>query len=247
MAVAVDRTGAAYVAGATASVNFPLVRPLQSSLGARPLWKSTDSGVTWAPFEDLPFANPQTLVLDPAAPDTLYATTLDGGIFKSVDGGGTWKNSSRGIAAGRLQTLAIDPLHPQVLYAATGAGVSPGVVYKTVNGGSDWTMVDSAAAVVQQLAVDAQSPNNVYAVWNNGVSRRTRDGGSTWSPVAFPGTAILSMALDPRVSGKAYAYSNLAVALSGFVAESASGIDFGSTTLNSTNGFCGPVRRAPVA
>jgi uncharacterized protein (TIGR03437 family) len=207
LAIAVDRTGAAYVAGQTRSADFPLVRPLQSTLGARPLWKSTDSGATWVPLDDLPFAYLQTLVVDPATPGTLYAATGDGGIFKSVDGGVIWKKASGGITATSMQALAVDPLHPQVLYAATGAGVNPGAIYKTVDGGNNWTLVDSAAGVVQQLAVDARNPNNVYAVWNNGVTRRTSDSGATWSPVPFPGNAILSLALDPRASGSIYAYS----------------------------------------
>ena len=109
MAVAVDGAGAAYLAGSTSSVDFPLVRPLQSTLGARPLWKSTDSGATWTPLDDLPFANLQTLVVDPTALNTLYAAAKDGGIFKSLDGGGTWTRASRGIATTRMQALAIDP------------------------------------------------------------------------------------------------------------------------------------------
>ena len=60
---------------------------------------------------------------------------------------------------------------------------------------------------MQQLAVDARNPNNVYAVWDNGVTRRTSDSGSTWSPIPFPGTAILSLALDPRAGQNIYAYS----------------------------------------
>jgi uncharacterized protein (TIGR03437 family) len=106
-----------------------------------------------------------------------------------------------------MQALAIDPLHPQVLYAATATGVTPGAIYKTVDGGNNWTLVDSATGVVQQLAVDARNPNNVYAVWDNGVTRRTNDSGATWSPVAFPGTAILSLAVDPRAGQNIYAYS----------------------------------------
>ena len=208
MAVAVDGAGAAYLAGTTTSVDFPLVRPLQSSLGARPLWKSIDSGATWAPLDDLPFAYLQTLVVDPAAPDTLYAAARDSGIFKSVDGGVTWNQALGGISTTRMQALAIDPLHPRVLYAATGAGVNPGAVYKTVDGGNNWTLVDSASfAVVQQLAVDTRDPNIVYAVWNSGGTRQTKDSGGTWSPVPFPGTAILSLALDPRASENIYAYS----------------------------------------
>jgi uncharacterized protein (TIGR03437 family) len=207
LAVAVDSAGAAYLAGTTSSVDFPLVRPLQSSLGARPLWKSADSGATWAPLDDLPFAFPQTLVVDSTAPDTLYAASGDGGVFKSVDGGVTWNKASSGIATAHIQTLAIDPLNPQVLFAATAAGVNPGAVYKTVGGGNNWTIVDSLpSAVVQQLAVDARNPNIVYAVWSSG-TRRTSDGGATWSRVPFPGTGILSLALDPRAGENIYAYS----------------------------------------
>ena len=208
LAVAVDRTGAAYVAGHTSSVDFPLVRPLQSTLGARPLWKSTDSGATWAPLEDLPFAYLQALVVDPTTPSTLYAATGDRGIFKSVDGGVTWKPRPAAASPPRnVQALAIDPLHPQVLYAAAGAGANSGAVYKTVDGGNNWTLVDSAPGVAQQVAVDARNPNIVYAVWNNGVTRRTNDSGATWSPVPFPGNGILSLALDPQASGTIYAYS----------------------------------------
>jgi uncharacterized protein (TIGR03437 family) len=206
MAVAVDRTGAALLAGTTSSADFPLVRSLQSSLGARPLWKSTDSGATWVPLDDLPFANLQTLVVDPTAPNTLYAAAGDGGIFKSVDGGVTWKPASRGIATTHMRALGIDPLHPQVLYAATGAGVSTGLVYKTVDGGNNWAAVESMpSAAVQQLLVDARNPNNVYAVWDS-FGTRTSDSGATWSGLPFPGH-ILSLALDPQTSGNLYAYS----------------------------------------
>src|ERR1022692_530463 len=105
MAVAVDSAGEAYLAGATSSVDFPLVRPLQNTLGARPLWKSADGGVTWAPLDDLPFAYPQTLLVDPTAPDKLYAAAWDGGIFKDLDGGvtwNTWNPANSGIANTRM-------------------------------------------------------------------------------------------------------------------------------------------------
>jgi uncharacterized protein (TIGR03437 family) len=210
LAVAVDSAGAAYLAGATSSVDFPLVGPLQNTLGARPLWKSTDGGVSWAPMDDLPFAFPLTLVAEPAAPGTLYAATRDGGIFMGLDGGihiNTWNPANHGLPTTRMQALAIDPLHPQVLYTATGAGVNPGALYKTVDGGNHWALVDSASAVVRQIAVDARNPNIVYAVWNNGVTRRTLDSGATWSNVPSPGTGILSPALDPQASGTIFAYS----------------------------------------
>ncbi len=56
--VAVNSAGEVFVAGATTSVDFPLMKPLQTSPRARPLWKTTDGGATWTPLDDLPFANP---------------------------------------------------------------------------------------------------------------------------------------------------------------------------------------------
>src|ERR1039458_2032098 len=108
-AIAVNSAGEVYVAGSTSSVDFPLVRPLQSTPGARPLWKSADNGATWAPIDDLPFALVQALVVDPSNPKTLYAATGDLGLFKTVDGGATWTRSNSGIAGTNIQTLAIDP------------------------------------------------------------------------------------------------------------------------------------------
>jgi uncharacterized protein (TIGR03437 family) len=208
MAIAVDNTGAPYVAGITTSVDFPLVNPVQSTLGARPLWKSTNSGATWTPIDNLPFAFLQTVLADPTTPATLYAGTGDGGIFKSTDAGVTWKSIDSGIAGNVIQVLAIDPANPQILYAATGQGVTPGAVYKTVNGGSSWSLTDSlSSGEALQIAVDAQNPNNVYSVWNTVGARKSTDAGATWTTLPFPGSLITSLALDPRVSGNIFAYS----------------------------------------
>jgi len=211
-AIAVDNAGEVYVAGSTSSVDFPVVRPLQNSPGARPLWKSTNSGTTWAPLDDLPFALPQMLTVDPTTPNTLYEATGDLGIFKSLDGGVTWKAANSGIASTNIQVLAIDPVHPQTLYAAAAAATSTSstTVYKTVDGANSWTLIDSPPSAVSQLAVDAQNPNIVWEV--SGSLRKSTDAGVTWNSVNFPGPlpgALQSMALDPRVSGHLFGISNI--------------------------------------
>jgi uncharacterized protein (TIGR03437 family) len=209
-AIAVDSSGAAYIAGSTSSVDFPLVKPLQSSTGARPLWKSTDSGVTWAPLDALPFALPQVLVVDPTAPNTLYTATTDLGIFKSADGGATWTAANNGIANPSVRVLAIDPVHPQTLYAVASPayGATASAVYKTVDGANSWALIDSPPTSISQLEVDAQNPNIVWEVSATLPLRKSTDGGATWNPVTFPGTSIQFLALDPRVSGNIFALSN---------------------------------------
>ena len=209
-AVAVDRTGAAYLGGITTSVDFPLVKPLQDKLGARSLWKSSDRGATFTPLGDLPFAFLQAVAADPGAPATLYAASTDGGVFKSLDGGAAWSKASRGISGNSIQGFAIDPQHPQTLFAVSGGApgsVFRSTVYRSTDGAANWTPVDSVDNTgAAQISVDARNPSNVY--WKGGPGlRKSTDGGATWAALPFPGSSVQSFALDPQAGGVIYAYS----------------------------------------
>ena len=209
-AIAVDSAGEAWVAGSTASADFPLVRPLQSTLGARPLYESTNGGVTWSPVDNLPFALPQEMAMDPTTSTTLYEATTDLGVFKSTDGGTTWIGSNSATAPTGAQAIAVDPVHPQTIYAA-----SPTTLYKSTDGAASWTAIDTPGYPVTQILVDAQNDSNVYTVCTNTgpgyqvFFRKSADGGKTWANVPFPGTpGVAALALDPHVSGVLLAISN---------------------------------------
>ncbi|HEX3744838.1 MAG TPA: SBBP repeat-containing protein [Bryobacteraceae bacterium] len=209
-AIAIDATGSAYVAGNTTSVDFPVVNPVQPTLGARPLWKSTDGGNTWTPIDNLPFAVVQALVDDPAAPQTLYAAASDTGAFKSIDGGKTWTAIDNGIAERSLSQMAIPPSNPSTLFA----GTSLGHVYRTTDGGADWSLVESFPGAVTGLAIDPQKPSTVYTLSPQPSTLPSpppdtvsKDDGATWNAFTPAPFGIVQFLVDPVTEGTLYAYS----------------------------------------
>ena len=204
-ALAVDSAGSAHLTGWTSNIGFPLVNALETSFGARPLWKSTNGGVTWNPSEDPPFTGVLGLAVTPGNSEALYAATSQG-LFQSTDGGVSWSASGSGIASGAVGAVAVNPANPRMLYAGTFLGdtnLGTGAVYQSRDGGSTWTAVDSGLAGVMQLAIDPQNPLNVYSVLGTGDVRKSADGGATWSTVQ---KGITNIALDPHASGSVWAY-----------------------------------------
>ena len=211
-AIALDSTGAAYIAGTTTSVDFPVVNPFQSTLGARPLWKSTDGGNSWAPIDNLPFAVLQQLVANPTAPQTLYAAASDTGVFQSTDGGNTWKAINNGIAKPPTAgALALNPANPSVMYAGINIyGLDgTGQIYSTVDGGATWSLAASLSANVTEIAVDPLKPSNVYAMSQFEIPVYSTDGGATWNPLPEPNAALASLLLDPVTEGTLWGYTNM--------------------------------------
>src|SRR5207245_4854736 len=95
----------------------------------------------------------------PQMPTTLYAGT-DVGVFKSIDGGGSWGAVNTGLPASSVNVLTIDPQMPATLYAGTDVGVS-----KSTDGGGSWGAVNTGfpASSVYALAIDPQTPATLYA------------------------------------------------------------------------------------
>ena len=200
-AITVDATGAAYVAGGTTSVDFPLVSPVQATLGARPLWVSTDGGSTWTPIDDLPFAAPRTLVADSKSPRTLYAGASDTGIFQSTDGGQTFTSLNNGIANPGVSSLALDPSNPANLYATAVLGQ----IYGSANRGAAWSILDYVDQEPTEIAVDPQKPSTLYVVGPKAV--KSTDGGNTWNPLTEPAFGVSQLLVDPVTEGTLYGYT----------------------------------------
>ena len=167
------------------------------------VWKSVDEGRTWAPANsgltgpagDLPYLT--ELVADPARDGTLYAGTLDGGLFKTADGGAAWRQVLATPELADVRQIALDPRDSRIVYAVGGPGRdrpdSP--LLKSLDGGETWTALPGPSGSLWAVLVDLWDPGALYVNGAKGLYR-SRDGGRSW-------TAVVSSTLVPSylVSG----------------------------------------------
>ncbi|MGR3220579.1 MAG: right-handed parallel beta-helix repeat-containing protein, partial [Candidatus Anammoxibacter sp.] len=146
------------------------------------VFKSTDAGDTWNEIlEDL-FAT--TIVINPVNTDIIYVGTLEDGIFKSVNGGETFKKINRGLRFKTIRedSLVINPVNPEILYVALEDDESVGRgVFKTTNGGRSWREVNNGLGnrfekEIFGLDIDSNNPDILYAGSMEGVFRTTNSG-----------------------------------------------------------------------
>jgi photosystem II stability/assembly factor-like uncharacterized protein len=83
----------------------------------------------------------RALVINPQNPDIMYAGSVTGGVWQTIDGGQTWNPQFDDQPALNVGTLAMDPTDPNTIYAGTGAwyaGFQGDGIYKTTDGGANW-------------------------------------------------------------------------------------------------------------
>src|SRR5258706_16835 len=176
----------------------------------RGIYRSVDGGKN---FERILYTNENTggddVAIDPANPNVIFATLWEsregpwengkwdragGGIYKSVDGGNTWKKLSQGLPSNLVQAhVAIAPSSSNILYVAIGTtesneyGTGKGMgIYRSDDGGENWKKVTEdgrpeariGGGDVPELAVDPQNPEIVYST--SIVAWRSVNGGKTW-------------------------------------------------------------------
>jgi photosystem II stability/assembly factor-like uncharacterized protein len=133
----------------------------------------------------------------PGDPLVYYAATASGGLWKSSDGGNSWKPIFDDQPTCTVGAVAVAPSDPNVIYAGSGeANIRSNVVlgngvYKSIDGGKTWTHVWKARGQIGTVIVHPTNPNIAFVAMlgspfgpnpHRGVYR-TIDGGKTWGQV----------------------------------------------------------------
>jgi photosystem II stability/assembly factor-like uncharacterized protein len=194
----------------------------------RGLYRSTDGGATWKKVlfnQKMPNdVGAIEVAIDPKNPRVVYASLWatrrppwsvyapsnlpGGGLYKSTDGGDTWKQLTGGLPAddsvGKIG-MAISPSNPNRIWAAvddTGAAVpparqgggggggentAPGGIYLSNDAGATWKRVNNENRLwgrgwyFSEMAVDPVNPDRAYVM--NTATYMTTDAGKSWVPI----------------------------------------------------------------
>ncbi len=171
----------------------------------RGVFRSTDGG---ASFQRVLYKDENTgaiqVEFDPANPQIVYAdmwaarqapwevgASFNGpgsGLFKSIDGGTTWKQLTSGLPAyaqglGRIG-FAIAPSHPQRMYALVDASAESGGLYRSDDAGGNWQKVNNEGRIYSRgsdfagVRVDPQNEDKIYVA--NTTTYRSDNAGRTF-------------------------------------------------------------------
>ena len=201
------------------------------------VYKSSDAGKTW---KHVGLSDTQAIArirVDPSNPDVVYVAALghpyahntERGVFRSTDGGATWKRVLyRDDHAGAVD-LSMDPTNPHVLYASlwdayrtpwtlSSGGPSSGL-FKSTDGGDHWTEITRNPGMPKGIigkitvAVSPADSKRVYALVeaDEGGLLQSNDAGATWTLVNADRTIrqrafyFSRIAADPKRRDTVYA------------------------------------------
>lgn len=172
--------------------------------------------------------------MHPHAPDQMFVTDANAGVFFSNDSGKTWAPFNEGITTRTGPTgdiipifcLTIDPLHPNVIWAGTQEARG---IFKSTDGGLTWEkhdngIIESQGITFRGFTIDPTNSDIVYAAaeissyaWNNGKEKlgrefdmtegaiyKTTDHGLNWNAIWRGNNLARYIWIDPRDTNVLY-------------------------------------------
>ncbi len=174
------------------------------------VWKSVDAGKTWQFIGLKDTRHIGRIRIHPTNPDIVYVGAMgdlwkssdERGIYKTMDGGKTWKKILFANKDAGAVDLILEPGNPRVIYASTwnvrrtpysfSSGGEGSDLWKSTDSGATWTKLSENAGMpkgtrgIIGVTVSPVNPNRVYALIEakEGGVYRSDDGGKTWMKVS---------------------------------------------------------------
>jgi photosystem II stability/assembly factor-like uncharacterized protein len=150
------------------------------------IFRSHDRGVSWEPsWDGVLDIDVRTVAIDPLDPRIAYCGTFAAGLYRTTDGGDTWTPAGNGLGGFGLgptvHLLVCDPTNGDVYCCPLGRGL-----FRTTNHGDLWEPVGEGTELpllLNDLAIDPVSPDNLLAGDRNVGIFRSTDHGVTWADV----------------------------------------------------------------
>ena len=184
----------------------------------RGVYRSRDGGASWEAVLQLSDTTGAiSLAMNPQNPNEMYAAMwraerkpwsmisggLDGGIYKTTDGGDTWTKLSGGLPQGMVGKIGVtvSPANPDRVWAIIEAEPGGGV-YRSDDAGKTWQRVNQENKLRQRawyythVIADPQDQHTVYAL-NTGLYRSV-DGGKTYTNIPVPHGDVHDLWINPH-------------------------------------------------
>ena len=192
------------------------------------MWRSDDAGRSWKHIGLTDTRHIAKIVIHPKNPDIVWVSAIghlfgpssERGVYKTTDGGKTWKNVLFSDNKSGSIDITMEPGNPSVLYASTWtvsrtpysleSGGSGSALWKSTDGGETWQKLNNKKGFPGNtvlgnicLAVSASSPEVVYALVESekGGLLRSNDYGESWTNVS----------VDPNIRQRAWYFSRIYV------------------------------------
>jgi photosystem II stability/assembly factor-like uncharacterized protein len=163
----------------------------------------------------------RSLVVHPTNQGILWAGSVCGGVWKTVNGGTQWFPCDDLMVNLAIGCLVLDPGNPEVIYAGTGEGLGNADalrgagIFKSTNAGTNWTQLAATASpsfyYVNRLAISPTNHLLILAATGSGIWR-SMDAGLTWSQT-YAASGALNVTFHPWDGSKCIAsgFSGLAL------------------------------------
>jgi photosystem II stability/assembly factor-like uncharacterized protein len=160
---------------------------------------------------------------DPTKRNVFYFGAVDGGVWKTTNGGTSWRNISDGVSRiASVGAITVAPSDPNVIYVGSGEAdmredwTYGDGMYRSTDAGETWSNLGlTDARHIARIVVDPRNPDRVFvAALGHGSGKnttrgvyRSNDGGKNWQRVLYSddSTGAIDIAMDPGNSRIAYA------------------------------------------